>query len=466
MEKLSASIPTVAIVGRPNVGKSALFNAIIGKRISIVHEESGVTRDNIIYPVKYNNCYFQIIDTGGLGFGKLIPSKNSSFWDSEIAKQVTVAIDSADILLMVVDVMAGVVHLDEEVANTIRKSGKRTILVINKVDNKNFEDQAEDFAKLGFKEIYMVSCVHRIGITDLLESLTKDMSAVEAKNETRLNIAVIGRPNVGKSSIVNKLLGDNKLIVSKIAGTTRDAVDTPLDLKLEEEIIPSMIIDTAGLRKKGRADSAVEIFSIMRAKEAIERADIVLFVIESAEMGATAQDANIGKIISDAGKACIIVANKWDECKNQKQVEVREEIRRTLPFLAFAPIVFTCAVSGYNFKFLLIEIKEVNEQFKIKIPTSALNKMLSDILLKNPPPCVKSRFFKIYYATQVSNKPPVLSLFVNDPAICPQNYMSYLKNEVRKACNLKGLPIILKLIKRLSEPKGARMHSKKKNKRK
>lgn len=454
MEEILSQIPTVAIVGRPNVGKSALFNAIIGKRISIVHEEPGVTRDNILYPVKFKNHYFQLIDTGGLGLGKIVPAKGASFWDSEIAKQVKTALDSADILLMVVDVTAGIVALDEEVASTIRKVGKKTILVVNKLDNKGLENSLADFTKLGFHEVLGVSCLHRIGITDLIETFTKDMPVTEPKDETRINLAVIGRPNVGKSSIVNRLIGENKLIVSSVSGTTRDAVDTPIDIQVGDDILPATIIDTAGLRKKGRADSAIEIFSIMRAKEAIERADIVLFVIESAERGPTAQDANIGKIINDAGKACIIVANKWDTCSGFKQTKIRDEIRNTLQFLSFAPIVFTCAVSGYNFKSLLSEIKDVNEQFKVKIPTSALNKILSDILMRNPPPCIKSKFFKIYYGTQVANKPPLFSLFVNNPEICPQNYTNYLKNCLRKAFNLKGLPIHLKLTKRVSEARG------------
>lgn len=464
MEPSFNQLPTVAIVGRPNVGKSALFNAIIGKRISIVHEEAGVTRDSVLYPVKFRNHYFQLIDTGGLGLGKITPSKNASFFDSEIAKQVSIAIESAEILLMVVDVTSGIVTLDEEVADTIRKSGKRTILVVNKVDNKNLENSLSDFIKLGFKEVFSVSCLHRIGIVDLVESFTKNMPVTEPKDETRLKLAVIGRPNVGKSSIVNKLIGENKLIVSDVAGTTRDAVDMPFDIKIDDEnTLPATIIDTAGLRKKGRADSAIEIFSIMRAKEAIERADIVLLVIESAEMGPTAQDANIGKIINDAGKACIIIANKWDTCSGLKQTDIKDEIRKTLQFLAFAPIVFTCAVSGYNFKQILSEIKDVNEQFKVKIPTSALNKVLSDILMRNPPPCIKSKFFKIYYGTEVANKPPLFSLFVNDPEICPQNYINYLKNGLRKAFSLKGLPIHLKLTKRVSEAKGARKNARTNN---
>ena len=445
----TGTIPTVVIVGRPNVGKSALFNAITGKRIAIVHEESGVTRDNILCPVKFKNHYFQLIDTGGLGHGKLKVTKHISFFDTEIAKQVKVAIDSADIILQVTDITAGIAPLDEEVARTIRKSGKKTILVVNKADNPKMEESVSEFTHLGFDEIICVSCLHRRGITSLMETFTQYLPEITPEEEKRrIMISVIGRPNVGKSSIINKLLGEEKAIVSNIAGTTRDAVNSPFDIKVGEEILPITLIDTAGLRKQGRADSAVEIFSIMRAKDAIDRSDIVILVIEAAEMGATAQDAHIGRLISDAGKGCIIIANKWDNCSGLQQKKVIDEIKRTIPFLTYAPIVFTCAVSGYNFKNILTEIKDVNEQYKVKIPTSALNKVISDIMEHTSPPCIKNRFFKIYYGTMISSRPPLFSLFVNDPKICPNHYLNYLKNSIRKAFGFKGLPIHLKLTKR------------------
>ena len=442
-------IPTVVIVGRPNVGKSALFNAIIGKRVSIVHQESGVTRDNILHPVKFRNHYFQLIDTGGLGHGKLEVTKKISFFDTEIAKQVKVAIESADILLQVTDITAGITALDEEVARTIRKSGKKAILVVNKADNPKMAESASEFTKLGFDEVLCVSCLHRRGITNLIESFIRYLPEITPEEEKqRILISVIGRQNVGKSSIVNKLIGEEKAIVSNIAGTTRDVINSPFDIKIGEEILPITLIDTAGLRKQGRANTAVEIFSIMRAKEAINHSDMVILVIEAAEMGATAQDAHVGRLISDAGKGCIIIANKWDKCSGLQQKKITDEIKRTLPFLTYAPIVFTCAVSGYNFKKILTEIKEVNKQYKVKIPTSALNKVLSDIATYTSSPCIKNKFFKIYYGTMVSNKPPLFSLFVNDPKICPNHYLNYLKNSLRKAFGFKGLPIHLKLIKR------------------
>ena len=442
-------LPTVAIVGRPNVGKSALFNAILGKRISIVHEESGVTRDSVIAPKKWRGNYFQIIDTGGLGWGNIEPNKKASFFDSKICSQVEVAVNSADLLLFVTDVTAGVTPLDEEVATTLRKCGKPIILVVNKADNPSLENHTVDFAKLAITDVLPVSCLHRRGIIALMECFSEKIIQVNSyTDESKLPITVVGRPNVGKSSIINKLIGKDRLIVSDIAGTTRDAVDMPFNIELENDTIPATLIDTAGLRKRGKTNTAIEFFSGMRAQEAIKRSDIVLLVIEAGEDGPTAQDAHIAKIIADAGKGCIIVANKWDMCSGIKQKDVQAEIRRILPFLSYAPIVFTCALSGYNFKTLLTEIGEVNDQYKIKIPTSTINGVLSDAMHFTSPPCVKSKFFKIFYATMVTNKPPLFTLFVNDPKLCTRNYLAYLKNYLRKSFNLHGLPIHLKLVSR------------------
>jgi len=443
-------LPTIAIVGRPNVGKSALFNAILGKRVSIVHEESGVTRDSVIAPKRWRGSYFQVIDTGGLGWGDITPSKKASFFDSQICAQVEVAVNSADLLLFVTDITTGVTPLDEDVAATLRKCGKPIIIVANKSDNHNLDVHTADFAKLAINDIFPVSCLHKRGITSLMECFTEKISKVkDYTDESRLAITVAGRPNVGKSSIINKLLGRERFIVSDVAGTTRDAVDIPFDLELaNDDPLPATLIDTAGLRKRGKANTAVEYFSSMRAQDAIKRSDIVLLVIESAKDGPTSQDQTIAKMISDAGRGCIIVANKWDQCNGIKQKDVKDEIRRILPFLSYAPIVFTCALSGYNFKPLLTEIGEVNDQYKIKIPTSTINSVLSDAVHFTSPPYVNSKFFKIYYSTMVSNKPPLFTLFVNDPKLCTRNYLAYLKNYLRKSFNLHGLPIHLKLIAR------------------
>ena len=449
IEIYNERIPTVAIVGRPNVGKSALFNAIIGKRISIVHEESGVTRDNVIAPKKWGGHYFQLIDTGGLGSGDIVPGKKTSFFDSKICGQVKVAVESADLLLFVVDVTAGVTPLDEDVAETLRKCKKKTVLVVNKVDNDKLEDHASEFMALGLSEIETVSCLHRRGISDLIDTFTTFFwKADSIEIEERVPICVVGRPNVGKSSLVNKLVGKDRLIVSNVAGTTRDAVEIPFDLPLQDDLLKAKFIDTAGLRKKGKADTAVEVYSIMRAEEAIKKSDIVVFIIEASESGPTAQDAHIGKLIADYGKGCIIVANKWDKCSGLKQRKVKEAIQRKFPFLSYAPILFTCALSGYNFKLVAEEIALVNEQYKIQIPTSTVNKVLIDAATFNPVPCVRGAFFKIYYATMVHHKPPIFKIFVNNPKLCPANYEAYIRNYLRKSFNLHGLPIKIKLTSR------------------
>ena len=326
-------IPTAAIVGRPNVGKSALFNAIIGKRISIVHEESGVTRDNVIAPKRWKGNYFQLIDTGGLGGGDIVPAKNISFFDSKICGQVEVAVNSAELLLFVVDVTKGVTPLDEEVANTLRKSGKRTILVVNKVDNNALEDQVPEFMKLGFSDIVGVSCLHRRNIETLIDCFTQYFWKTDyIEEEDRIPICVVGRPNVGKSSLINKLVGSERLIVSNVAGTTRDAVEIPFSVTGENETVRANLIDTAGLRKKGKADTAVEVYSIIRAEEAIKKSDIVIFVIEAKEDGPTSQDAHIARIIADNGKGCIIIANKWDQCSGLKQKKIKELILKNFLF--------------------------------------------------------------------------------------------------------------------------------------
>ena len=461
-EKKEANIlPTVAIVGRPNVGKSALFNAVVGKRISIVHEQSGVTRDFVISPKRYKDKYFQIIDTGGLGSGDFKAGKNSSFFESKISEQVNVAVESADLLLFVTDVTAGVTPLDIEVAKTLRKCGKDIIIVVNKADNPNLDNDIDVFYKLGVNEVLAVSCLHRRGIENLLDVFTEKLWSVnEYQEDKKLSVSVAGRPNVGKSSIINKLIGQERLIVSDIAGTTRDAIDMPFDIKNQDETIPATFIDTAGLRRQGKTNTVVDMFSTMRAKEAIERSNITLLIIEASEDGPTAMDAHIGQIISDCGKGCIIVANKWDECSGLKQKEVKAEIRHKLPFLNYAPIVFTCALSGYNFKELLNEIGEVNKQYKVTIPTSTVNKVVSDALLANSPPFLKNRTLKIYYSTMVANDPPLFTLFVNDVKLCTRNYHAYLKNKIRKSFNFHGLPIHLKL--KGKSQKSKNMHKKKK----
>lgn len=439
--------PVVVIVGRPNVGKSSLFNAIAGRRISIVHEESGVTRDRIIAPVTWRGKKFQMIDTGGLGHfsGE---KKGLSFWEQGISEQVKLALEDADILLFVVDVQCGILPLDREVANILRSSGKPLYLVLNKSDNNNIAATATaEFSSLGIKDVFPVSTVHRLGIDDLMDAALHNIVPIaqQGLNVEPFPIAVIGRPNVGKSSTVNRFLGENRVMVSEVAGTTRDAVNVEFELEYKAQKIPAVLIDTAGLRKRTKVDNAVEKFSVIRAEGAIEKAKLVLFVVEAKPEGLTSHDKYIARMITDAGKACIVLANKWDLCQDEKQAKVLEEIRYTLPHMTYAPVIFTCAKTGYGMNDVLDTIAEVMAQMEVTISTSMVNRIIQDAVEKNSPPTVGTRPFKIYYGTMTGHVPPCFTLFVNSPELCAPHYLSYLNNYIRKSFDFTGLPIHIRL---------------------
>ena len=442
-------IPTVAIVGRPNVGKSSLFNAILKRRLAIVHEESGVTRDRVAAPAKWNDRHFQIIDTGGLGmFGG--QKKKLGIWDSEIKEQVDIAIDSAEVLVLVTDVQAGATALDMDIAAKLRTSGKTVFVAVNKADNSNIDNEAANFAKLGFDKIFPVSCVHRRGIDTLLNAIVEviDWENAAPLVEPGLRIAVVGRPNVGKSSIVNRLVGHKRVMVSNIPGTTRDSVEVSFELQCKEGKVPAVLVDTAGLRQKRKADTSVEIFSVMRAEEAVSKAQLVLFVVEASIDGVTAQDKKIADMIAQSGKGCIILANKWDLCRKAvKREDVQSEISYCMHFMDYAPVVFISALDGSNFDKITSAIAEVRENMRMQIPTSLINKILNDATSKNAPSAIGTvkHHFKVYYATMVGNEPPRFLLFVNDPAVCTTNYLTYLKNSLRKSLGLTGLPIRIQL---------------------
>ncbi len=442
-------IPTVAIVGRPNVGKSSLFNAILKRRLAIVHQESGVTRDRVAAPAKWNDRHFQIIDTGGLGmYGG--QKKKLGIWDSEIKEQVDIAIESAEILLFVADVTAGVTALDMDIANKLRASGKNIFVIVNKSDNSDIDRESANFAKLGFDKIFPVSCVHRRGIDALMDQIVKEINWETAVPpvEPGLKIAVLGRPNVGKSSIVNRLVGHKRVMVSDIPGTTRDSVEVAFELECKDGKVPAVLVDTAGLRQKRKADTSVEIFSIMRAEDAVERAQLILFVVEASIDGVTAQDKKIADMISQSGKGCIILANKWDLCRKAvKREDVLDEIRYCMHFMDYAPVLFVSALDGSNFDKITAMMAEVRENMRMQIPTSLINKILNDATSRNAPSAIGTvkHHFKVYYATMVGNEPPRFLLFVNDPGVCTSNYLSYLNNSLRKSLGLTGLPIRIQL---------------------
>lgn len=448
-ENTKNRIPVVAIVGRPNVGKSSLFNVIIGRRVSIVHEQSGVTRDRVVAPGSWHGKHFQLIDTGGLG-NVTGAKKNVDMWDEGIREQVEAAIEGADVLIFVCNVQDGIVPLDREVTDRLRGIGKKVFMVANKCDNQELENESAIFSELGFDKIYPVSCLHRKGVAKLLDKALDDFESPEeetAKETEPFRIAVVGRPNVGKSSLVNWLLGEERVMVSEIAGTTRDSIDIDFEIKYNGEMLPAMLIDTAGLRKRSKIDNVVELFSMMRTEEAIKRSQLVLFLVETSITGVTAQDRKIAASIVESGKGCIIVSNKFDLCENEdvKQKLLIEEIRYTLPHLSYAPVVFTSVLRKYNMNALLDRIAEVMAQMEVKIPTSLVNKVLLDAFARNSPPVVGVAPLKLYYSSMIGCEPPKFLLFVNRAEYCAENYLLFLKNCLRQAFDFTGLPIVVEL---------------------
>lgn len=451
-------LPTVAIVGRPNVGKSSLFNAVVGRRLAIVHEMPGVTRDRVVEPVTVDGRRFLLIDTGGLGTMRG-ETRNVDVWDERIAEQVDVAVEGADVLICVGNVQDGLTPLDEEVAKRLRAAGKPVVYAVNKCDNPEFEAEAVDFARLGFEHVYPISCTHRKRLDSLMSGALRllpapsapeaaeDGSATpETEPEKPFSIAVIGRPNVGKSSLVNALLGEERVIVSDVAGTTRDAIDVDIVLKTGDTERPAVLVDTAGLRKHTKVDTVVELFSTMRAKTAISRADLVLFVVEADPDGVTAQDRRISTLIQAAAKACIVVANKFDLWSNAcKKATLQSEMRRTLPGMEFAPVVPVSAKERRNLGELLDTLSGVAANLEVRIPTAVVNRVLGDAFAAKTPPMNGPAPLKLYYASMVGSAPPKFLLFVNDPKYCAPNYLAYLRNKLREAFNLVGLPLRLEL---------------------
>lgn len=444
------ALPAIAIVGRPNVGKSSLFNAILKRRQAIVHFDSGVTRDRVSASGVFDNCRFTLFDTGGLGMYQG-EKRGVGFWDRMIEEQVDAAIASADTILFVVDAQTGLSPLDKGIAAKIRACGKKVLLVANKADNAGYDLHADEFHELGFDKIYTVSCLHRRGIDDMMSDAVADLPRIREgrKIKRRLRIAVLGRPNVGKSSIVNRMLGEERVIVSDVPGTTRDTIDTEFMLPCRDEIVPAQIVDTAGLRKRSKVDDAVEQYSNMRAAEALESCDIVLFVIESSVGCATAQDKSIARMIEESGKGCIIVANKWDiRADGEKAQTLLTEIYASLPKMRYAPVVFTSAKSGYNFDALYEAIAQLRGQMSLKISTSLLNQVIQDAVARSLPPVVGTKPLKIYYGTMTCSTPPKAVLFVNKVSYCADSYKTYLINYFRKAFGFVGFPVFLRLQER------------------
>ena len=426
------SKPVVAIVGRPNVGKSTLFNVLAGEMISIVKDTPGVTRDRIYADVDWLDREFTLIDTGG------IEPDSSDIILSQMREQAQIAIDTADVIIFITDVKQGLVDSDSKVADMLRRSGKPVVLVVNKVDNfDKYMADVYEFYNLGIGDPVPISAASRLGLGDMLDIVAENFpeGSAQAEDDDRPRVAIVGKPNVGKSSIINKLLGENRVIVSDIAGTTRDAIDTEILHNGKEYIF----IDTAGLRRKNKIKEELERYSIIRTVTAVERADVVLMVIDATE-GVTEQDAKIAGIAHERGKGVIIVVNKWDAIeKNDRTMrEYESDIRQVLSYMPYAEIMYVSAATGQRLNRLYDMIDMVIENQTLRIATGVLNEIMTEAVAMQQPPSDKGKRLKLYYITQVAVKPPTFVIFVNDKELMHFSYTRYLENKIREAFGFRG----------------------------
>ncbi|MCR4815228.1 MAG: ribosome biogenesis GTPase Der [Lachnospiraceae bacterium] len=427
--------PIVAVVGRPNVGKSTLFNVLAGERISIVKDTPGITRDRIYADVEWLNHKFTLIDTGG------IEPDSKDIILSQMREQAEMAIASADVIMFLVDLKQGLVDADMHVCNMLRKSGKPVVLVVNKVDNpaKQMADVYE-FYNLGIGEPYPVSAANRLGFGEMLDAVIELFPEGSDKEEEddRPKVAIVGKPNVGKSSIINKLIGENRVIVSDIAGTTRDAVDTEVTYNKKQYVL----IDTAGLRRKSKIKEELERYMIVRTVAAVERADVVVLVIDATE-GVTEQDAKIAGVAHERGKGMIIAVNKWDavEKDNKTMNEFTKKVRDTLSFMPYAEILYVSATTGQRLPKLFETIDMVMENHALRVQTGVLNEIMTEAVAMQQPPTDKGKRLRLFYITQVSVKPPTFVIFVNDKELMHFSYTRYIENRIRDAFGFKGTPL-------------------------
>ena len=427
------SMPIVAVVGRPNVGKSTFFNKIVGRRVSIVEDTPGVTRDRIYAEAEWSGKSFALIDTGG------IEPDSTDVILSQMREQAEIAMDTADVILFMVDGKDGLTASDREVGSMLMKTGKEVILIVNKVDTPKLPDDFYDFYELGLGEPIAISAANMYNLGDVLEMIVEKLPQIEAtEEEDTTKIAVIGKPNVGKSSLINALLGEERVIVSDIAGTTRDSIDTPFTRGEDKYIL----IDTAGIRRKSKVTGDIEKYSVIRAIAAIERCDVALLMVDAQE-GVTEQDKKIAGIAHEAGKGIIIVVNKWDliEKDTNTMKEFQKDIAGELQFMSYAPTVFISVKTKQRLNNVIELVKYVSEKRALRVPTGQLNSLIADATMMNQPPSDKGRRLKIYYATQVGVKPPLFSFKINDRELMHFSYARYLENKIREGFGFEGTSI-------------------------
>lgn len=424
-------MPTVALVGRPNVGKSTIFNRLVGKKISIIEDTPGVTRDRIYADVTYKDYKFHLIDTGGIDLGE-------EDFNKEIIVQASLAIDEADIIVFILDGKEELNKNDFVIRDMLKKSNKQIILAVNKIDNEKRKDDIYNYYELGFDNIIPISGEHNLGITTLLDEITKDFKPYqkETDDDNKIKFCVIGRPNVGKSSLVNAIVGEEKSIVSNIAGTTRDAIDTTFTYEKEEYTI----IDTAGIRKSGKIYENIEKYSVIRAMKAIERCNVCVVVI-NAEEGIIEHDKHIASYALEAGKPIVLVVNKWDTVKDKTIAEYTKLMRNEFQFLSYVPVVFLSAMTKKRIHTLMPEIKKVYENSRKEIKTSILNDVIRDAVILNQPPSYKGKRLKIYFVHQQGTMPPKFIFNVNSDKLIHFSYERYLENKIRESFDFEGTPI-------------------------
>lgn len=425
------SMPTVALVGRPNVGKSTLFNKIVGKKVSIIEDIPGVTRDRIYQEANYNKKKFYLVDTGGIDATKMT-------FNDEIKMQAEIAIKDADVVVFIVDGKEGLTHNDLIVRDILRKSNKRVIVAINKMDVKDAKNNIYDFYELGFDTYIPISSIHNTGYVELMDTITMDFHEHEEVIDNRLKFSIIGRPNVGKSSLMNALLNEDRVVVSNIAGTTRDSIDSVLKYHNEEYVL----IDTAGMRKKGKVFEAIEKYSLLRSLKAIDRSDICLVVI-NAEEGIKEHDKHIAGYAIERGKGLIFVVNKWDTVTDTTIQEFEKLMRAEFQFATYAPIVYLSALTKKRIHTLMPEIIKVAENIKREIKTSVINNVILDAYQLNLPPSYKGKRLKIYFTSQTGTKPPKFTFRVNSKGLVHFSYERYLENKIRENFDFTGTPITL-----------------------